>query len=64
MQLAIYMACLCTKLFQRKQTSLNHLKHTIPSNSRTARMMIMVIIAGRMMPDTSKGKMKDLIMKQ
>ena len=55
-QLAIYMVCLF--LHKMKPISLNHLKHTIPSNSGTARMMIMVIIAGRMMPATSRGKLK------
>ena len=54
MPLAIYMVCLF--LHERKPISLNHLINTLPSNSRTARMMNMVIIAGRMMTATSRGK--------
>ena len=53
-QIAIYMVCLF--LHKMKPISLNHLKHTIPSNSRTARMMNVVIIANRMRPANSKGK--------
>ena len=57
MQLAINVACLSLhNIISEEATSLNHLKYTIPNNSRTARRMDMVITAGRMMPTTSKGK--------
>ena len=56
MQLAIYMACLFLHKSISEEAGNVYLIYTIPSNSRTARMMNVVIIAGRMMPATSKGK--------